>query len=150
MNKLKNYKLNKAFTDGVDIRLDGADVVCKVRLPSQYNRGYTQALYSGIGFEFNDDGMVKPSGSLMDTRYAQEDAFVQHCLLSIDDEPVPGNFAAEYPAALAELMEKSTELANAIEEKVNSTVKKSRPISTGSETGQAKSDSMPSLNNGAA
>ena len=150
MNKLKAYKLDKAFTDGVDIRLDNADVVCRVCLPSQYNRGYTQALYSGIGFEFNDDGLVKPSGSLMDTRYAQEDAFVQHCLMLIDGDPVPAGFAAEYPSLLVELMEKSTELANAIEEKVNSTVKKSQPISTGNETGQAKSDSMPSLNNGAA
>jgi len=146
MNKLKAYKLNKAFTDGVDIRLDGADVVCKVRLPSQYNRGYTQALYSGIGFEFSD-GLVKPSGSIMDTRYAQEDAFVEHCLLSIDGEPVPDDFAKEYPSALAELMEKSTELANEIEEKVNSTVKKSQPISTGSETGQERKSSIPNSKN---
>ena len=149
MNKLKAYKLNKAFTDGVDIRLDGADVVCKVRLPSQYNRGYSQALYAGIGLEF-DNGIVKPSGSIMDTRYAQEDAFVEHCLLSIDGESIPDNFSTEYPTALAEIMEKATELANAIEEKVATTVKKSQPISTGKETGQEKSDSMPSLNNGTA
>lgn len=149
MNKLKAYKLNKAFTDGVDIPLDGADVVCKVRLPSQYNRGYTEALYSGIGFEFSEGG-VKPSGSLMATRYAQEDAFVEHCLLSIDGEPVPADFATEYPTALVEIMEKATELANAIEEKVSTTVKKLQPSSTGKETGQEKSDSMPSLNNGTA
>ena len=145
MDKLKAYKLDKAFTDGVDIRLDGADVLCKVRLPSQYNRGYTQALYSGIGFEFSD-GLVKPSGSVMDTRYAQEDAFIEHCLLSIDGEAVPADFATDYPTALAEIMEKATELANAIEEKVNTTVKKSRPTLAGKGTGQGKSDSTPSLN----
>jgi hypothetical protein len=147
MNKLKAYKLNKAFTDGVDIRLDGADVVCKVRLPSQYNRGYTQALYSGIGFEFSPDGLVKPSGSVMDTRYAQEDAFVEHCLLSIDGESVPDDFAKDYPTALIELMEKSTQLANEIEEKVNATVKKSQPILSGSETGQERKSSIPNSKN---
>ena len=44
MNKLASYKLDKAFTDGVDIYLDAApDCAFRVRLPSQYNRVYTQA-----------------------------------------------------------------------------------------------------------
>jgi hypothetical protein len=150
MNKLKAYKLDKSFTDGVDIPLDDADVTCRVRLPSQYNRGYTQALYGGIDFEFSDDGRVKPSGSIMDTRYAQEDAFIKHCLLSIDGEDVPDNFAADYPSALAELMTKATELANAIEEKVSDAVGKSLGTSSGKDGGQAKSASTLSLKTGAA
>ncbi len=144
MDKLKAYKLDKAFTEGVDIPLDGADVVCRVRLPSQYNRAYTQALYSGIGFEFSDDG-VRPSGSIIDTRYAQEDAFINHCLLSIDGEDVPANFGRDYPTALSEIMEKATELANALEDKVSKSVKKSSAISTGKEAGQGKSGSMNTL-----
>ena len=103
MDKLASYKLNKAFTEGVDICLDDApEVQFRVRLPSQYNRGYTNAIYGGMGFKVSADGMMQTEANIMDAKYAQEDAFLAHCLVSMDGEPVPADFAAEYPAALAE------------------------------------------------
>jgi len=147
---LEKYKLDKAFTDGVDIYLDAApDVVFRVRLPSQYNRAYSQALYGAMDWSVGDDGQVKPGGSLLTTRYAQEDAFIEHCLLSQDGEPVPESFRTDYPLALAELMEKAAELANDIQERVADTVKKSSASSTGSADGLDARSFMPSLNDAA-
>ena len=140
---LKAYKLDKAFTEGVDIRLDEApEVVFKVRLPSQYNRGYTQALYGSLEWSTDSTGNFKTGGDLMKTRWAQEDAFMSNCLLSMDGEPIPDNFADEYPAAVQELMEKATDLVSDIEERVSSSAKKSSTTSTGKDAGRAKSDSI--------
>lgn len=137
MKGLDRYKLDKAFTDGVVIRLDDApDVEFLVRLPSQYNRGYTQSLYGGMKFDIDGEGNVKPGGGLMEARFAQEDAFLSSCLLSIDGDDVPESFGTEYPIALQELMTKATELASAIEERVGESVKKSSASSTGSADGQ--------------
>jgi hypothetical protein len=145
MKGLSKYKLNKAFTEGVDIRLDDApDVVFRVRLPSQYNRGYTQALYSGLEWSL-EDGEVKTGGSMIATRYVQTDAFMEHCLVSIDGEPVPDSFAEEYPEAVSELMNKTSELVEELESKVESTVGKSQTSSPGSESGQEKKPSIQSL-----
>jgi hypothetical protein len=146
MKGLENYKLDKAFTEGVEIRLDDApDTVFLVKLPSQYNRGYTQALYSGLEWDIGEDGEVKTGGSLIATRYAQEDAFMQFCLETIDGEPVPDNFLADYPAAVAELMAKTNDLVQAIEEKVSKSVGKSSASSSGKKGGQEKSSSTSSL-----
>jgi len=145
MNKLARYKLDKAFTHGVDIYLDAApDCAFRVRLPSQYNRVYTQALYAGIDFDLSS-GEAKPKGGVMAAKYAQEDAFVAHCMVSIDDEDVPDNFATEYPMALSELMDKANELAESIEHKVTDSVEKSRPTSVGSGSGQGKKGFTKSL-----
>lgn len=146
MNKLGKYKLDKAFTKGVELRLDDApDVVFMVRLPSQYNRSYTQALYGAMEWNVGEDGNIKTGGSLMQTRYAQEDAFIEHCLLSMDGEPIEDDFASEYPEAVQELMSKATELANDMQERVESSVKKSQTSSGGSESGQAESGSTTTL-----
>ena len=116
MDKLSAYKLDNAYTGGVELTLDNApDVIFMVRLPSMYNRAYTQALYSGMHMEVNDDGTVTGDTNIMDAKYAQEDAFVAHCLVSIDGEPLSKSFADDYPAALAELMEKATALATSID-----------------------------------
>ena len=150
MDKLSSYKLDKAFTDGVDIYLDAApDCAFRVRLPSQYNRVYTQALYAGMEFDLSS-GEAKPKGGVMAAKYAQEDAFVAHCLLSIDGDPVPDNFATEYPMALSELMDKASELAESIEKKVADSVEKSQPTSVGSGSGQGKKGFTKSLKAGAA
>ena len=150
MDKLASYKLDKAFTEGVDLTLDAApDVVFRVRLPSQYNRAYTQALYAGMDFDMTD-GEVKPKGGVMAAKYAQDDAFIAHCLLSMDGEAIPDSFASEYPIAVAELIEKATELASKIEAKVSDTVEKSQPTSLGSGSGQGKKNSTVSLKAGAA
>jgi len=142
MKGLGKYKLDKAFTEGVIIYLDDApDVPIRVRLPSQYNRGYNQALYGGIKYDVDETGNVKPTSGLMDMKYAQEDAFLSDCLVDIDGEPVPENFREEYPVALAELMEKAKELADAIEFKVADSVKKSPASSDGSESGAGKKSS---------
>jgi hypothetical protein len=146
MDKLARYKLDKAFTEGVDLYLDEApDVVFRVRLPSRYNRAYTNAIYGGMGLKLSSDGLVKTDSSIMDARFAQEDAFVAHCILSMDGEALPENFATDYPEALAELMEKATELANEIEAKVADTVKKSPALSSGSENGAASKSSTTKL-----
>jgi hypothetical protein len=149
MDKLKAYKLDRAFSDGVDIYLDQApDVAFKVKLPSQYNRSYTTAIYGAMDWTL-EDGKVKSGGSVVDTRYAQESAFVEHCLISIDGEAVPDDFTNEYPAALTELMEKANELVTAIEDKVDDSVKKSPALSAGKSDGQAKGTSTLSLSKAA-
>ena len=83
------------------------------------------------------------------TRFAQEDAFVQHCIKSMDGEPLPSTFAQDYPTAVAELLEKATDLANAIEERVSDSVKKSPALSTGKGSGQVKKASIESLSSAA-
>jgi hypothetical protein len=133
---LESYRLDKAFTEGVEIRLDDApDVVFMVKLPSQYNRGYSQALYSAIDWSMGADG-IKTSGALMTTKYAQEDAFVANCLISMDGEPIPKNFSEEYPAAVEELQRKAQELASALDEKIHDNVEKSAALSNGKANGR--------------
>ena len=150
MDKLGSYKLNKAFTKGVDIRLDDAPDVCfLIRLPSQYNRAYSQALYGAMDWSIGDDGQVTTGGNLLATRYAQEDSFIQHCLISMDGEPIPDDFPIEYPQALAELMSKATDLTNDLESNVKESVKKSPASSTGKGSGQGAKNSMPSLSSAA-
>jgi len=142
---LESYKLDKAFTDGVDIRLDNApEVVFKVRLPSQYNRGYTQAMYASIEWSMGPDG-IKTGSSLMATKFAQEDAFMANCLISMDGDPIPAGFQDEYPAAVEELMRKANELTKEIDEKVEDSVKKSPALSSGKANGQGVKTSTPTL-----
>lgn len=146
MKGLDRYKLDKAFTQGVEIRLDGApDVVFLVRLPSQYNRAYSQALYGSMSLSIGEDGKVKADGDLMNTRYSQVDAFLSACLVSIDGEPAPDDFATEYPEAVDELLAKANDLANSISERVNDSVAKSSASVSGSGSGQEKPHSMSSL-----
>ena len=150
MDKLSNYRIDKAFTEGVDIYLDAApDVAFRVKLPSQYNRGYTNSLYGGMGFKIGESGQVETDTSIMKAKFAQEDAFIEHCMVSMDGDPIPDDFATQYPTALEELMKKSNELASDIEAGVSDAVKKSPTSLTGSESGQANKGSMPSLKAGA-
>jgi len=150
MNKLKAYKLNKAFTDGVEIRLDDApDVVFLVRLPSTYNRGYSEALYSGMSMSLDEDGQVKTGSSLMVARYVQEDAFVEHCMVSMDGDPIDDDFQAEYPEAVAELISKAGDLVEAIESKVTDAVGKSQASLSGKDDGLEKKSSTPKLSSAA-
>jgi hypothetical protein len=151
MNKLAAYKLDKSFTDGVEIRLDDApDVVFLVRLPSTYNRGYSQALYSGLKMSLDDSGEVKTDTSnLMSARYVQEDAFVEYCLVSQDGEPIEADFQKDYPDAVVELMNKASDLVSAIEDKVSDAVGKSQASSSGKADGQAKKSSTLSLSSAA-
>lgn len=150
MNKLKAYKLNKAFTDGVEIRLDNApDVVFLVRLPSSYNRGYSEALYSGMSMSLDDKGEMKTGTSLVAARYVQVDAFVEHCLVSMDGEPIDDDFSTEYPEAVAELISKAGDLVEAIESKVTDAVGKSQTSLSGSPDGQARKSSTPELSSAA-
>ena len=145
MSGLDAYKLDKAFTEGVEIRLDDApDVVFLVRLPSQYNRAYSQAMFGSMEFDL-DSGGVKPKVDILDTKYAQQDAFINHCVVSMDGEPLPDNFINDYPSAVDELVEKAGDLAAAIERGVDDSVKKSQPSSTGKGSGQVKRSSTESL-----
>jgi len=144
---LADYKLDKAFTDGVKIHLD-EETCFLVKLPSQYNRAYTQAQYEHIALEIDEDGAARPVGGaeqFLIAKYAVEDAFVKHCIISVNGEPVPDNFAEHYPQAVTELMEKATELANAIESRVDKSVKKSLNSLTGNANGQESKASIGSL-----
>jgi hypothetical protein len=146
MDKLKAYKIDKAFTEGVEIRLPLApEVVFLVRLPSEYNRAYTQALYGDAEFDIDEKGQVKMKGGLVDMKFRQEEAFAEHCLVSIDGEPVPDNFRRDYPEAVSELYLQANKLAIELDTKVGDSAKKSRTSSTGSSGGPERSDSTQSL-----
>lgn len=145
MDKLAKYKLDNAFTEGVCLYLDDAsDVAFLVKLPSQYNRSYTQAVYGGMEFNVDQLGEMKTTGQILSTRYAQQDAFIDYCVISMDGDPVPQGFFDEYPAALEELMSKASELAAKIEEDVSNSVKKSPSSSSGKGSGQVESVSIAS------
>ena len=132
LDKLNKYKINKAFTEGVDIVLDDApDVVFKVKLPGQYNRAYIADIYQSVDIDYSNDGAVTPKGNVMDARQVQIDAFVEHCLVSIDGEPVPQNFAEEYLPAIEDLMVKASELVESIQTLEDEAVKKSQLSSAG-------------------
>jgi len=142
---LERYKLDKAFTDGVEIRLDDApNDVFTVTLPSQYNREYMTAMYSGIEMD-RSGGVVSTGASVLSTRYAQIDAFMSVCLKSLNGEPIPADFMKHYPAAVDELMVKATEAAELIDEKVEQNVKKSSALSGGKVNGQAEKISTAAL-----
>ena len=146
MDKLAAYKLDKAYTEGVEITLDSApDVIFLVKLPSMQNRLYAQALYSGMQMAPSEDGEMEAGVSLIVAKYAQEEAFCAHCIVSVDGEPLPDGFIDDYPSAVAELSEKASEMARAIDEKVERTVKKSPATSIGKGAGVARKSSTESL-----
>lgn len=137
MRGLEAYKLDKAYSEGVDIILDDAPgVVFRVILPGQYNRRYSTALYSMMDWETTESGDIRQKGDLMTARNASEACFVEHCLVSIDGDPVPVDFADQYPAALAELMGKANDLVQDLEARVSDTVKKLPTSSHGRKNGQ--------------
>ncbi|WP_116364413.1 hypothetical protein [Parahaliea mediterranea] len=146
MDKLQAYKLDKAFTDGVELSLDAApDVVFKVRLPSQYNRGYTQAVYGDADFDVDANGKVQMKGGMVSLKWKQEDAFFEHCLLTMDGHPIPEKFKTDYPGAVTELLMKANQLAADLDGRVGEAAKKSSTSSTGSTAGQDESDSTVNL-----
>ena len=137
LEKLSKYKVNKAFTEGVDIYLDDAPDVCfKVRLPGQYNRQYMAEMYGAIEVSF-DDGEATTKTNVLQARDVQEKAFINHCLLSIDGEPIPDGFADEYPSALEELIIKANDLSEALTSRVDDAAKKSAPSLIGKSVGAA-------------
>lgn len=147
MDRLASYKLDKAFTEGVIIRPDRApDVECLVKLPSPYNRGYCQALYGAMHWEADERGQFKTGGALMATSWAQEDAFIEHCLVSVDGEAVGPAFRDEYPELVTELMAKANDLVKEISDRVEEAVKKSSASSSGSKSGQEGRSITPVMN----
>jgi len=136
-DKLSSYKLNSAYTEGVDFALDEApDVVFRVILPGQFNRAYMADLYNSMDIDVDDDGTVnRNAGNLVETSRAQEVAFMEHCLVSIDGEPAPEDFLTEYPKAVRELIEKANEATLQLEGDVENAVKKSALSSVGSKSG---------------
>lgn len=143
---LDRYKLDKAFTEGVDLRLDDApDDVFRVRLPSKYNRPYSQGLYGGSAIPLDEKGELKGASGLIAWGHAQFDAFVQHCMISLNGEPIPADFHETHPAAVEELMEKAAEQAADLDEKVSLTVKKSSASSSGKASGQDGKSSISDL-----
>lgn len=130
LDKLKAYRINSAYTEGVDIYLDDArDVAFRVVLPGPYNRPYIAELYSDINISFDEDDTA--TSNLIVAANAQIEAFMKHCLISIDGEPPPENFERDYPKALEELMKKAQELVVKIESEVEKASKKLSPTSIG-------------------
>lgn len=115
LEKLKKYRVNSGYTEGVVITLDDApDVECRVVLPGKHNRAYIAEIYGAIELSVEgEDATLKTS--VIDAQEHQEAAFLKHCLKSIDDEPVPESFARDYPDALAEIMRKAKEHAQSLE-----------------------------------
>lgn len=152
---LEQYRLDDAFTEGVDIRLDEVpDHVFRVVLPSMYLRPYAVAMADDMAaiirpaVESDDAGEgvgtdvvvdIKPSPSVrfnpVEMTFRQQEAFFRHCVKSMDGEPVPADFLATYPQVVTMLREKANELAEEINERVAVTVKKSPASSDGSGTG---------------
>ncbi len=146
---LDSYKVDSAFTKGVVITLEKApDVEFLVKLPSRYNRGYTQAIYDGVSFQL-ESGNVVPTGNLVEMSFRQKDAFVAHCIVSMDRKPVPAGFADDYQDAVSELYDKAMQLANAMEEKVTASVKKLSASSNGAGSGQAEKSYTENLSSAA-
>jgi len=136
LDKLSKYRVNKAFTEGVDIHLDDAPDVCfRVKLPGQYNRAYMAEMYGSIEVDFNEAGEAKTKTNILKARDTQELAFIKHCLVSIDGEPAPDNFASDFPLALEELLLKSNKLLEGLDKAVDEGSKKSQPSLVGSTSG---------------
>ncbi len=126
----------------MDITLDQAPgVTFKVRLPSNYNREYARVLYAGGRFELDDDGQLVSKTSVIEAAHANQDAFLKGCLLSMNGGPIPEKFAEEYPEALAELMVKAREMADALDEGIGEQVKKSATSSSGQTLGEESTSS---------
>ena len=139
LDKLSKYRVDKAFTEGVIINLDDApDVDFLVKLPGQYNRSYMAALYGAIEIDFDDEGNAATKTNVLKARDMQEAAFVDHCLVSIDGEAPPDNFAQEYPMALEELVRKANDLLEAMSDDVEEAVKKSAPSLVGNASGATR------------
>lgn len=139
MDKLNSYKVNKAYTEGVIMHLDDApEVNFLVKLPGPYNRAYMAAIYGSMEIDLESaEGPedVKAKINFMEAKEAQEKAFVSHCLVSIDGDPVPDNFLEEYPKAVEELVEKANDAVKRVEARVEDATKKLQPTSTGSIVG---------------
>lgn len=134
LDKLKSYRINNAYTEGVIINLDDADDVdFLVKLPGPYNRPYIAAIYGDIDIDMS--GETSNKINVLRTREVQEKAFLDHCLVSIDGEVPPKDFAELYPAALEELMSKATAKVEEISARVDAGIKKSQPTSIGKVAG---------------
>jgi hypothetical protein len=135
LDKLKSYRVDSAYTTGVTITLPKApDVAFQVVLPGKHNRAYIADVYGALQLTMDGD-ISSVQTSVLEARERQEQAFLRHCLKSIDGEPVPDSFADEYPEALEELMAKANEMALALQEDADDAEKKSVPTSAGSIVG---------------
>lgn len=136
MDKLKAYKVDKGYSEGVEITLDRAEgVVCLVKLPGPYNRPYMAAIYGNVRINVGADGEATGEIQAFEARDNQERAFVEHCLLTIDNQPVPVDFIEEYPEALSELMGKASLMVEEIANRVEEGSKKSVPSLIGNTAG---------------
>jgi hypothetical protein len=128
LDGLNGYATNPAFYDGVTITLDDApDYQFLVILPGADNRAYLAALAKEIGVERGE----------IDTYLVSERLFLDHCLVSINGEPIPDNFHITHKRALKAIMAKASEMSAAIQEEVAEAEKKSVTTSNGSIDGVA-------------
>ena len=146
MDILENYKLDKCFTDGVEITLDNApEAVFMVKLPSTHNREYARVLYSGAKYEVDEQGNITSAASMVEAMHANQDAFIKGCMISLNGKPVPVDFAEKYPEALAELMVKAREMADNLDQEAADIVKKPVTSTSGATHGPTNGASTSSL-----
>lgn len=136
-DKFPKYRVNSAFTEGVEIQLDHyPGVVAVVRLPGQHNRPYQQAIFGSM--EIDANGVVgMTSSSALDAKNRLVDAFIAHCIVSIAGEEPDESLRDELLPMTEELMEKATEIAANLDTVVDDASKKSLPTSIGNVGGAA-------------
>lgn len=122
LDGLSAYAVNTAYRDGVIITLDEApDYKFRVVLPGGNNRAYLAAMAKEMSVDRNE----------IDTYLLSEQLFLEHCLVSINDEPVPADFHLTHTPALQEIMRKATDMAAEIQEESGDAAKKSVTTSSG-------------------
>lgn len=136
---LAHYQTNEAFTRGVVIKLDHApEYEFLVALPGRANRAFIHEAFAAVDVDVQD-GKVVPNFKQGAVKAAEDRrrAFINHCLKSVNGEPIPANFELDYAAALDELQQKAENLAEKIDKEIDEAAKKSVPSLVGSTDGQA-------------
>ena len=119
------HGLDTAITEGKEFKLAGNDeYTFLVKVPSQHNKPFRNAIAASLDMSYGDDGEVKMNSNIVQFRQKQSEAFVSHCMVSINGEPVPADFGDKFPTVVEELMEAADKVAQAIDGEVEDAVKK--------------------------
>lgn len=160
LDKLKHYRLDPAFIDGVIITLDEApDAEFLIRLPCKYNRAFTSEIIGAFEIPMPDDAAeaatekaneagdakddkgpesVNPTAQVAAFLDRRREAFVRHCIVSMDGEPIdPDQLERECPEVVDQLLEKADAMAKALQEGADAAKKKSAPTSPGTTPGES-------------
>lgn len=119
------HGLDAAITKGKVYILDSnKDYEFLVRLPSEYNKAYQNQVSGALKMSYDDEGGVVMGATMLEFREAQRAAFLAHCLMSINGEPVPKEFSDNFTRVIDELFALANDDAAAIDGAVKDAVKK--------------------------